>query len=153
MSILKCIESQYQYAVTKRCAEAGCKLDLSDLKGYVLLKGETLNPNQSMCDCLIFLMKNSVLIVGVVELKSKTVNLSQVISQLANGIKCAFEAINECRGDWQAAKLYVAVLANRWSASVLKTLKNRYNSRIEFHGEKFPILTRGCGTRFSEIFK
>ncbi len=151
MSILKCLKSLYQDAAEEKCDEAYCKVDLSGLNEYVLLKGERLCPDQPMCDCIIFLMKNHLLIVGVVELKSKTVRLTQVISQLTGGIRCAFEAIRECRGDWGAAKLHVLVLAKRWKTSVLKTLKNSYKSRIEFQGKHHYVLTRRCGIRFSDI--
>ena len=92
MTILEHIKKEYREAVRKKCFEKGCalKLDKLDSKELVVLKGEKIVKDQPMCDFIVFnsfQKPKRVLAVGVVELKSKTVEASQVVKKMENGLK------------------------------------------------------------------
>lgn len=149
MDILKHLKNHYDYAAKERCSEprTGCTLDLRNLDEYLVLKGEEVLPGQPACDCIIFTEKG-VLAAGAVELKSKTVDVSKVMQQLTNGVKFIFEALEGSGIDRQSPKVYVVVLAQKWRKHEYELIKKR---RIEIFGKKYPILTKRCGTYFSEI--
>ena len=143
MDILKHLKTQYSHAVQKRCEEEGCKINLSDLKEYIILKGEELNPQKTICDCIIFL-KRKTLIVGVVELKSGTTHASEVVNQLKSGLEFVFKNMKGSAVD----KVRVIVLAKKWKKSEYNKITK---TKIEIYGKKYPILPKRCGTYFSEI--
>ena len=149
MTILKCIEKQFKSSVRKTCSDAGCTLKLNDLTDHIVLKGEEIFKGKPICDCIIF-VKGSKLLAGVVELKSKTVDVSQVRLQLANGLKFVFETLKKCSigSKPEPIKCYVIVLAKKWRKSEFNVIKNR---KIEFQGKKYFILPKRCGTSLSDI--
>jgi hypothetical protein len=149
MTVLKRIAKEYHHAVTKECSDAGCKLKLSDLKDYVVLKGEAVFKDQPVCDCIIF-VNNAISLVGVVELKSKTVDVSKVRQQLTNGLKFAIEVVKKYGVNPEQFRYYVIVMAKKWRKSELDVIKSK-SRRIEFQGKKYPILTKRCGISFSYI--
>jgi hypothetical protein len=144
MDVLKYLENKYPEAVTKRCEDAGCSLKLNDLDEYIVLKGERIFPHQPICDCIVFIKKART-IAGVVELKSKTVDVSQVRQQLKGGLQFVFEAITQCG---KSMKCYVVVLARRWRTSEYRVIISK---KIEVDGIKYSILPKRCGISFSEI--
>ena len=149
MNILKYLKNQYKYAVKDKCEEPGtnCTLSLKDLDKYIVLKGEEVQPRQSICDCIVFVEKEAV-IAGVIELKSKTVDVSKVMQQLTNGLKFVFEAIKDSDINSHLMKIYVVVLAKKWRKHEYDIIKKK---KILMYGKKYLILPKRCGIYFSEI--
>jgi hypothetical protein len=147
MAVLKCIAKEFNHAVIKTCSDAGCTLKLSGLKDYIVLKGEVVYQNQPVCDCIIF-VEHKKLLAGVVELKSKTVDVSKVRLQLANGLKIVFKAFNKCGIEPEQFKCFVVVLAKKWRKSEYNVIKSK---KVEFQGRKYYILPKRCGVSFAEI--
>jgi len=95
MQILNCIKNNYNNAVVTRCSEKGCELRLDGLKNYVVLKGEVICHDRKICDYIIFKI-NSSIIIGIVELKSKTAHPGEIEEKLTNGSKMALNILTEC---------------------------------------------------------
>lgn len=147
MDILEYLKAQYNHAEKKRCEEAGCKLNLGDLKEYIILKGEVLFPQKAICDCIIFL-KRKKLIIGIVELKSGKAHASKVRQQLKSGVEFVLDTLKKKRINVKLSKLFIVVLSGeRWHTSELKKIREN----IKIYNQKFPILTKKCGIYFSEI--
>ena len=82
------IKRDFAHALRPRCSERGCTLSLQGLGDRVVLKGEEISQARQarkppMCDCIIFVVDDSI-VIGIVELKSKTVDASQVEKKLVN---------------------------------------------------------------------
>ena len=54
------IKSDCAHALRRRCSESGCTLRLGGLSSRVVLKGEELYQDRKMCDCIIFIVDDSV---------------------------------------------------------------------------------------------
>ena len=147
MADLQCIEKKFNFAVIKTCKDAGCKLNLSGLQDFIVLKGEKIYKDQPVCDCIIF-VKHQRLIAGVVELKSKTVDVSKVREQLTGGLRIVSDALQRCGIDASSVKCYVVVFAKKWRKSEFKVITS---SRIKFRGKNLPILPKRCGDSFVAI--
>ena len=143
------IKSDFSHALRRGCSESKCTLKLGGLGEYVVLKGEGLYRDRKMCDCIIFLAGNSV-VIGIVELKSKTAHSTEIIEKLTNSSEAALDILKKCTDSQIDFEFFHIVLCKGWSPSELRKLKNR---RIEVRGkgEKFSIVTKRCGVTFSSI--
>ncbi len=153
--ISNCIGEDTEYAKAKidRCSEHGCKLVLDSLPHRIIFKGEKLVQTRKICDCIIFAIYEGLkgnLIVGIVELKSKTVDTNNVVQKLTNGSQVAMNILSKCKMVREKLKFYPIVLAKRWKPSELKTLKKR---KIPIADRKYNIIHEKCSRRFREIIQ
>ena len=147
MPMLECIRTNFSEAVVPRCSDMGCTLELDGLPNSVVLKGEKIATDRKICDCLVFAVRNRVLI-GVVELKSKTVHADEVVEKLTNGTETALQVLDRCGNDRMKPQVYNLVLAKRWDGSEYRVLTNR---KVMVRGRKYLILPKRCGVSFSGI--
>ena len=153
--ISNCIggDEDYAKARIRRCSESGCKLVLDRLPNRVILKGERLVQDRKICDCIIFAIYEEAkgnLIVGIVELKSKTVDVDSVVKKLTNGSELALNILENCQKDLRNLKFYHVILSKGESSSKLKTLKRR---KILFRGKRYNIIHKRCGESFWQIVR
>ena len=144
---IKSIREKYAHAVRCKCEESGCRLGLKNLAEYVILRGDNLCSDQRMCDCIVFHARRSI-IIGVVELKSKTVHARTVVKKLQNSSKMASTIMGECFGEHQQFEILPIVLAKSWAPVEMRILA-RGKTRVK--GKKQDILMRRCGEDFSGI--
>lgn len=147
MSLIDGIKKCYPKAVITHCAEQNCKLDLRGLNNFIILKGEKICITKKMCDCLLFHEKECI-IIGTIELKSKTAHASEIIEKLRNGLEFAIKILNECKGSLKNIKFIPVILSRRWDSSEYRVLTNQ---RIEIHGKKLNILPKRCGTSLVDL--
>jgi len=145
MSVVECIKNNFTNAKRRGCSEKGCTLKLNGLSNHVVLKGERICQNRRICDCIIFAEG---IIIGIVELKSKTAHSSEIEEKLANGSEIALNILDECSNNDIKFKFYHLVLAKRWDSSEYKMIIRK---KIIVRGKKYPIIPKRCGISFSEI--
>ena len=141
MTIIDCVRQQAPLAVVPECSEEGCELRMNGLRNYIVLKGELARRDIEICDCIIFLEGNP-LIVALVELKGKTVHASAVVTKLTNGTNAALEIL--ANSDTRQRPIFRhLVLAKRWHRGTeFRVITSR---RIHAAGKKYLILPKPCG--------
>jgi hypothetical protein len=128
MALINCIKSHFSDALVKRCSDKSCELTLDGLGQHVVLKGERLCTDRKICDCIIF-AKDTYIVVGIVELKSKTVHPSAVVKKLENGSDLAQFIVEKCTDSPMNLEFYHIVLAKRWSTSAYRTITSNFSFR------------------------
>lgn len=147
MRTISCIKNIFANAVAKDCSEMGCKLRLNGLHNHVVLKGEQICTSRKMCDCIIF-ATNKRIIIGIVELKSKTAHPSEIIEKLTNSSEVALSTLEKCRRNFTRLDFYHIVLCKGWDSSEHRVITSR---RIVVRGKKYDIIPKRCGVSFSEV--
>ncbi|MGC8932751.1 MAG: hypothetical protein ACP5KE_09110 [Candidatus Methanodesulfokora sp.] len=146
MPAVSCIKDNYDNAIIKHCSERSCELRLTGLNNYVILKGEKICRDKKMCDCIIFADRSPVLI-GVVELKSRTADPDEVEEKLTNGSQMALDILERCCGRVDF-RLYPIVLSKSWRPSEYILIAKK---RIEIRGRKYRITLKSCGDELLAI--
>jgi hypothetical protein len=147
MSVINRIKNIHTDARISRCYEMGCRLKLNGLNNYVILKGEKMCIDRKICDCIIFTIEDYI-IVGIVELKSKTVHASEILEKLTNGLKIALDILKECNDNCILYEFYPIVLHKGINSSEYKII---VRNRIILKGKKYNIIPKKCGTSFSAL--
>ncbi len=150
---LELIKRDFAHALRPSCSEKGCTLSLQGLGDRVVLKGEEISQARQahkppMCDCIIFVVDSSI-IIGIVELKSKTVDVSQVEKKLVNSSRIALNIVEKYTDNRAEIEFYHLVLCKRWRHAEHREIKGK---RIRVRGKKkgYSIITKRCGISFSE---
>ncbi len=141
--MLENIRKKYKKAVMKKCEEQKCTLKTNRLADCLILKGEKIHRKQKMADCIIFVRKNRI-IIGIAELKSRTVHAKEIREKLKNSAMSVLSILGEKKDQ----TFYFLVLAKRWKSSETKVIQK---TKLDIMGKKHLILTKKCGTDFSEI--
>ena len=141
------IRRNFAHALRRGCSESGCTLRLSNLGTYAVLKGEKICQDRKMCDCIIFVVDGSV-VIGLVELKGKTVHASAVVEKLTNSSEIALDILDEY-GDKRAENVLCHFVLHRGLDSSERRKIGR--SRIRIRGKAYDIKTKRCGTSFSAV--
>lgn len=144
MPVIDCIKDNFTNAIIPRCSEMGCMLKLNGLSNHIVLKGETICQNRRICDCIIF---TEGIIIGIVELKSRTVHSSEIEEKLTNGSEIALNILDECNNDMKF-EFYHLVLAKKWHSSEYKVITSR---KIVVRGKRYHVIPKRCGISFSAI--
>lgn len=147
MVVINCIKNNYPNAIIPRCYEMGCHLRLNGLNNYVILKGERMCKDRKICDCIIFTSDNYI-IIGIVELKSKTVHSSEIIEKLTNGLKIALDILEECNDKCMMYEFYPIVLCKSWHTSEYRII---IKGKIKIKGKRYNIIPKKCGISFSTV--
>jgi len=147
MSVIECIKSNFINAIIARCSEMGCRLKLDGLSNYVILKGERIYQDRRICDCIIF-TRDDCIIIGIVELKSKTAHSSEIEEKLTNGSLIALDILERCRDNRAKFEFYHLVLCKSWCSSEYMVIISR---KIIVRGKKYEIIPKRCGVSFSEV--
>ena len=145
MSIIDCIKRKFTHAIIPCCSERNCKLGLDGLSNYVILKGEKICQGRKICDCIIF---TGNVIIGVAELKSKTVHWSEIEKKLTNGSEFALQILNKAGGRGIRFEFYHLVLCKSWRPPEYKVITSR---KIIVRGKKYNILPKRCGVSFRKV--
>ena len=140
------IKRDFAHALRSRCSENRCTLGLAGLRERVILKGDNIHQDRRMCDCIVFMVDDSV-IVGIVELKGKTVHASEIIDKLANSSEVALKIIEKYAANHIRPEFYHLVLSLSQRGIELKKIKKG----IRVRGRKHEITSRRCGTSFSDV--
>jgi len=133
--------------IIKRCSEQSCELKLDNLNDYVILKGEKLCQQYKICDCIIFTSDNDN-IIGIVELKSRTIHAHDIEDKFNNGMEKVIKILEECDVNSKNFEFYFIVLSKKWSNSEYVMCKN---IKIKIRGKKFSVIPKKCGDSFSAI--
>jgi len=146
-TLLERIRRRFRSVLRKRCSEKGCELRLHGLTDYVILNGDRLCQDRKMCDCIIF-SESDDLIVGIVELKSRTVHANEVIDKLTNASEIAVGILESANRRRLSLQMYHLVLAKRWSTSEYEVVRHR---RITVRGRRHYVIPKRCGISFPEL--
>jgi len=141
------VRDSWRSAVVRRCAESGCSLGLGGLPKHTVLRGEKLVRNTRICDGLVF-VGGSTLLVALVELRSRTVDVSAVKDKLENGTRMVTSWMKrlDCRG----YELYHIVLAKKWRTPDYEALRTR---PIKYQGRRYYIIPAKCGVSLAELLR
>ncbi len=148
------IKTDFAHALRRRCSERGCTLRLGGLGNHIVLKGEELCPDRQsrrlpMCDCIIFVADGSI-IIGIVELKSRTADPDQIEKKLTNSSRMALDILGKYLDSRIEPVLYHIVLCKRWHTAEYRAITNR-KIRVRGRSEKYDIITDHCGSSFSTV--
>jgi hypothetical protein len=144
--LINCIRSKFNDAAVPNCSERGCDLKLGNFNDSVVLKGERICRDRKMCDCIIFAEKGKI-IIGIVELKSKSADPDEIEEKLINGSNVSLEILKACH-EQTIFDFYPIVLSESWRRSEYRIIK-KINIRIM--GRKCWIIPGKCGVSLSEI--
>lgn len=122
-------------------------MKLNGLNNYIILKGEKVCAGRKICDFIIF-ARNDRVIIGIVELKSKTIHANEIKQKLTNGSEIALDILEKNCGKQIDYEIYHLVLCKSWHPSEYKAITSR---KITLKGKKYFIIPKRCGSRFSEI--
>jgi len=148
MSFIECIREKFGNSAIKHCKEKGCNLNLENIRNHIILKGEKICRNRKICDCIIFIERNGKIIVVIVELKSRTVHVNEVVEKLQNASQVASQILNSCNSGNYKVDFFPIVLAKRWITIESKRLTDE---RIKFRNKNYLILPKSCGTPLHQI--
>lgn len=148
MSFIECIRKKFGDSAIKKCKEKRCNLNLENIRNHIILKGEKICRNRKICDCIIFIERNGKIIVVIVELKSRTVRVNEVVQKLQNASQEASRILNSCSSGNYKVDFLPIVLAKKWINIERKKLTDE---RIEFRNRNYLILPKSCGTPLHQI--
>ena len=149
-AIVERIRAAHEEAVVQRCAERRCECDLTGVGHVVILKGELVRRGTSICDCLVFRNGGQEVHVGVVELKSRTVDADEVVTKLQNGSQAALEVLRQNSGGQPRYKMCCVVLCLGWSTTEFRVVTSR---RIHVDGRRVEIHAKRCGFALGSLFQ
>lgn len=147
MPVIRCIKSNFSGAIIACCSEKGCRLRHNGLTNYIILKGERICKDRRICDCIIFIKDNGI-IIGIIELKGKTIHVSEIIEKLSNGSEIALYILDKCNDNSIRFEFYHIVLSKKISTSEYKMITKR---RIRIRGRSYNIIPKKCGVSFSTL--
>lgn len=147
MPVIDRIKSDFTNVVVSSCSERGCTLRLDGLSNHVVLKGERTCKDRRICDCIIFTRDNCI-IIGIVELKSKTIHSSEIVEKLTNGSEMALNILEKCSDISIEFEFYHLVLCKRWHTSQYKVIISK---KIIVRGKRYGIIPKRCGVSFSTV--
>lgn len=148
MPIIDCIKSDFAEEMVNHCSERSCKLKLAGQSNYVVLKGEKICNNRRICDCIIFTIGDEYIVIGIVELKSKTAHSSEIEETLTNGSEVALNILEKCNDERLKFDFYHIVLSKKWKSSELRMIESK---KILVGGKEYNIITKKCGLSFLEL--
>jgi len=150
------IKRDFAHALRRGCFDKGCKLKLDDLDVYVVLKGEAILEDKAnrqdppkMCDCIVF-VSGSPVIIGIVELKSKTSHSSAVADKFTNSSEIALEILRKCAGS-NVNFEFLHILLHKGLDPTEHRKMQKQRIRVRGKGGKYDIVTKRCGTSFSSV--
>lgn len=148
------IKSDFAHALRRRCSERSCILRLGGLGNHLVLKGEELCPDRQsrrlpMCDCIIFVADGSI-IIGIVELKSKTADPDQIEKKLINSSRIALDVLDKYLDSRIEPEFYHIVLCKKWRTVEHGAITSR-KIKVRGKSRKYDIITDHCGSSFSTI--
>lgn len=141
MDAISGIRDGYPTAVVKKCGEHKCCPKLRSLRRFVILKGEKLDGTVMMPDCVIFGI-SPVRVVGVIELKRRSVHANDIRTKLENALGTVYEIKN--RYSLDDAQICLIVMSVKMQISE----RRRFYKPISYNGIDHYILTRNCGEPF-----
>ena len=153
MNLLDDIDKAYRFAKQHECCENDCSLNLGSLSNYTILKGEKLarsmRKHTKMCDCLIFISKNK-LIILLVELKHTT-NLddTEISGKFETGVAIVNQVLKEQKVS-QTPKIFPILLSKSLSSS-LATYALVTNIRVCINGQKKSLRCKECNCSLNDI--
>ena len=148
------IKSDYTHALRRRCSERGCTLRLGGLGNHIVLKGEELYSDRQkrrlpMCDCIIFVADGSI-IIGIVELKSRTADPDQIEKKLTNSSRIALDILGKYLDSLIEPEFYHIVLCKKWRTAEHTAIRNR-KIKVRGKSRKYDIITDHCGVSLSTV--
>lgn len=140
------IKKKYHHAKISCCSEH-CNVKIDTKKNHIILKGERLIQKQSrkICDCIIFQNDKKII---VIELKSKSINTSDIHEKLCNGGKESL-CILGSSGHKSNFTLYFVLLAQSYTSSSMFQKLRSY--KININGKRHNILAKKCGCSLQSI--
>lgn len=146
MSIIECIKSKWYEAVVPHCSERGCKLILTGLVNYAILKGEKICKGRKICDHIIFVGNDLVTIV-LVEFKSRNARPSEIEKKLVN---CSMAALNilEKLGSLPKYEFYHIVIVKNWRPHEYRKI---VNMNLTVKGKRYSIIPKTKKVFLSEL--
>ena len=147
MQVISRIKRDFSKGLAKNCSERGCRLRLNGLSNRVILKGEKICEDHKVCDFILFVNNNHI-IIGIVELKSKTVHPSEVVEKLTNGSEIALNILGKSTNKPITVNFYHLVLAKGWRPFEYKVITSK---KIIVREQKYHIIPKRCRVFFSTI--
>ena len=100
--------------IVDNCCDQSCKLKMHGIERYVILKGEkVVGSEQKICDCIIFL-DGHIPRICLVELKSRSLSVGDIIAKLKNGYASALRIYKSTRISTEP-EIYLILLAKSYS--------------------------------------
>ncbi|MBD3200659.1 MAG: hypothetical protein GF316_11635 [Candidatus Lokiarchaeota archaeon] len=145
----KYFESNFTHALRNNCSERNCRLVLDNCRERIIIKGEEIrkNNNESICDNIIFISKNKIIIINV-ELKSKTIDYGKIINKFRQTPIYTKNFLNCCKKDFLKYTYIPIILAKSWNVITKRKFKNQ---KVRFENKNYDLILSDCGIRISII--
>ncbi len=152
MNILDSIAS-YPVEKLSKCSDQGCCIGLDGITKRIIFKGEflvhhVLQQQRKACDCFIFTI-DGMLVIALVELKSKTLNLDKVKEKLDNSATVV-ELILEKYNITKNYDIIPILLAKSFNKKPSNNPKAR-RFRIQTRKGSISIIPGPCGKQLASI--
>lgn len=135
-------------AVVDVCADEGCCLRTDAIPSHVIVKGDCAVTDRKMCDCIIVVERDPVLVV-IAELRSKSVRPDEVIEKLTNATNLVRGLLRELK--CHEFEVVHVVLAKKWNrTSEFRVLTNR---RVKCGNDRYRVVPRKCSEQLSHILR
>lgn len=144
MACIGLIKTKYGHCITKRCEKNKCRIYLGELEeSAVIIDGdlykERLDITKKICDCIIFCHAYERLIVGLIECKSKNVDISHAEEQLDESLIYVNSILKEI--NIKKCEIFPLIL----SKSIHTVDRRMLNSkRINIRGKETNIFYKTC---------
>lgn len=139
---------QYTDAIIQNCSEKSCRLRLDNLCNYIILKGEKIHTQKKICDCILFWIEKDLIIIGLIELKSRITHVNDAVKKLENGTIAALSILEECKNRMKY-KIFHIIMSKKIDSPEISMIRTR---KIIFEGKKYDIIYKRCGASFYDIF-
>ena len=146
-TVVKAIRSACAHAVETRCREHTCELHVKGFADHVILKGEKLRPNTVICDNLVFASADNV-VTAVVEMKSRSVDATEVLGQLGSGSAVAAKLLNDHGAPPHKRPFYPILLCESCHPMERRELSRR---RVGFQGGRYDIIVKTRVASLSDL--
>lgn len=113
----------------------------------ILLGEKARQSEHPVCDCIVF-VDNNRRTIGLVELKSRTLDATHVAEQLRGGVCVAIDILTAARIDPDACSFYPVVLCQACTTSEREILQRQ---RIDIGGKRHDVIVKRCGADLGEI--
>lgn len=142
------IRDVFECAVHTTCCERGCRLGLTGIFNYVVIKGEDVSKNNRACDCIVIHGADP-LRVTLVELKSGNVKNTQVMEKFLSSA----DIIPRLKRDVFGSKKYklqlLLLIKHRKRRSFYRFWRTH---KFKIMGERCSLRVLPCGSKLADTY-
>ena len=135
-------------AIHAACCERGCKLGLTGIFNYVVIKGEDVAKNSRACDCII-IHGTDPPSVSLVELKSGNVKNTQVMEKFLSSADIIPRVVRDVFGSKKYKLGLLLLVKHRKRQSFYRFWRTQ---KFKIMGERYSMQILPCGSELASTY-